>query len=85
MTEKGHMIGEKFDRILGLRANLHLGISEKLKIAFPEIIAVARPEVPLRLIPNSQWLTGFIDGEGCLHIKIQKYKFKTNNEKTDKV
>lgn len=84
MVNKGHLNSRRFKDILSLRANLNLGMSDVLKTAFPDIVAVDRPEVPLRAIYAPYWLTGFIDGEGCFYINIQKYSFKTNNLRTDK-
>jgi len=54
MAKKEHLLYENFLVILGLRANLNLGMSERLKIAFPNTVPVARPKVPLRKInhPN---------------------------------
>lgn len=82
MANKEHLLIENFKKILSLKANLNLGLSEELKKAFPDIIQLPRPDVPLREIPNPQWLTGFIDGEGCFIINISK---SSSTHKTDKV
>lgn len=85
MANKKHLDSKGFEEILSLGANFNLGISDKLKTAFPNIIPVVRPDVPIRAIYHPQWLTGFIDGEGCFYINVQKYHYKLSNEKTDKV
>lgn len=59
-------------------------MSETLKISFSNIVPISRPVVPFRVIYEPNWLTGFIDGEGCFFINIKKYVYKTNNEKTNK-
>jgi hypothetical protein len=56
---------------LSLRTNLNTGTSEKLQNAFPNIIPIPRPTFLLQDIYDPQWLTGFIDGEGCFIINIQ--------------
>jgi len=45
MANRGHLLQNGFEKILGLRANLNLGISEKLKQSFPNIVPVPRPEI----------------------------------------
>lgn len=47
-------------------------MSDKLKLAFPNTIPVLRPIVPNKEIPHSQWVAGFVTGEGCIFIKITK-------------
>lgn len=76
MANKGHLISNSFEKILSLRANLNLGMSEKLKKSFPDIMPVPRIEVPFPVILEPNWLTGFIDGEGCFFINLQRYVYK---------
>jgi len=85
MARKEHLTKDNFDKILSLRANLNLGMSEKLRSYFPNIVPVIRPEVSLRKISSPQWLTGFIDGEGCFFINVQKYNYKLDPQRTDKI
>lgn len=49
---------------------MNKGITTKLKDSFLNIKPVARPLVDLITVPNPQWLTGFVDGEGCFLISI---------------
>ena len=64
---------ENFNKIFSLKVNLNKGFSDKLRNAFPNIIPVPRPVFALQEVPHPQWLTGFIDGEGCFIINIQEW------------
>lgn len=63
---------EGIQKIVNYRASMNLGLSVLLKKAFPNTIAVPRPLVNFNGIPDPNWLTGFIDGEGCFHIGLKK-------------
>ena len=62
--------------IINIRASLNLGLSEALKTAFPNTIPIIRPLVPKAEIPHNEWLAGFITGEGCFFIKVNKGRNK---------
>lgn len=85
MVNKGHLVKDGLQRILSLRANLNLGMSIKLKENFPEIVPVPRAEVTSELHINPNWLTGFIDGEGCFFINLQKYNYALKDGRKEKV
>ena len=73
MEKKEHLIKEKFEYILTLKASLNLGLSENLSNEFMNIVPAIRPIVNSNpQVPNPNWLTGFIDGEGCFHVNIKK-------------
>jgi len=63
---------ENLDEILKLKANLNKGFTEKLTESFPYIISESKPIFTNQIIPHPQWLTGFIDGESCFIINVQK-------------
>lgn len=72
---------EEFKEILSLKVNLNKGFSstaQKLMKAYPDVLPVPRPKVKLQEIPHPQWLTGFIDGEGCFIINIQEWISSVN-------
>ena len=62
--------------IINIRASLNLGLSEVLKTAFPNTIPIIRPLVPKAEIPHHEWMAGFITGEGCFFIKVNKNRNK---------
>lgn len=56
-----------------IKASINKGLGlRELKIAFPSIKPVKRAEIANVLIPDPQWLAGFISGEGCLLVRVKK-------------
>jgi hypothetical protein len=53
---------------------MNLGLTDKLKAVFPEVKPVERPKIVNKEISSSQWLAGFVAGEGCFSISIVKDK-----------
>lgn len=72
MLNKEHLKEEGFQKIVNIRASLNLGLSDKLKEAFPEVKSVIRPVITDQEIPDPQWVSGFVTGEGCFFVKITK-------------
>ena len=57
---------------------MNLGLSESLKVNFPYVQPVPRPVVGFSGIPHSNWLTGFVDGEGYFYVKtVQNKNYST--------
>jgi len=48
------------------------GLSDELKAAFPDITPVPRPEVTNQVIKDPNWLSGFLEGDGCFSICVVK-------------
>jgi hypothetical protein len=48
------------------------GLSDELKAAFPDITPVPRPEVTNQVIKDPNWLSGFVEGDGCFSICVVK-------------
>ena len=65
---------EGIHKILSIKASMNKGLSGTLKVQFPTVICVPRPEFEFKGIPDPNWLTGFVDGEGCFYPKITKAK-----------
>lgn len=72
IKDKKHFNQEGIEQIINLKSSMNKGLSEKLKIIFPEIHPVSRPDVKFKEIPDPNWLSGFMDGEGCFFISIYK-------------
>ena len=62
--------------IIGLKAAMNWGLSDKLKSEFLNVIsAVLRsPTVTFNgiAVHAKNWLSGFVDGEGCFYIDKKK-------------
>jgi len=64
-------------KILALKSSLNNGLTLELKGAFPNIISVERSLFEFTGNPDSNWLAGFTDGEGCFSLEISKGTTKT--------
>ena len=60
-----------------LRASLNKGLSPALVKSFPNINPVIRPLVKSTEILDMNWLSGFVDGEGCFYVNLTNNKTKT--------
>ena len=71
INQKEHLTERGLINIVAIRASINLGLSNNLKEAFPDV----KPESRLLVnekIKNSDWVAGFINGEGCFFIDIYK-------------
>jgi hypothetical protein len=76
MIEKAHLSVEGLNEIINIKAAINLGLSEVLKSEFPYYVSVIRPIINTLLIPDHQWVSGFVNGEGTFDIKIYKSNSK---------
>lgn len=76
MEQGDHLKVEGIQAIINIRASLNLGLSEVQKLNFPNTIPVIRPCIPLTEKPHPEWMAGFITGEGCFFIKLNKGRNK---------
>ena len=74
MNTKAHLSLEGLKQIINIKASMNLGLSETLKSEFNNIISVDRPIILTKNIPNPNWLSGFVTGEGNFYVNIQKSK-----------
>lgn len=73
VSSKEHLTVEGLQKIVNLKASMNFeNIPAKLKTSFPNIIPVVRPVLNHTLIYAPQWVSGFVDGEGCFTINIYK-------------
>lgn len=82
LNRKEQSMVEGLQNIINIRASINLGLSILLKKAFPNTIAVPRPKINYEGIPHPFWLTGFVDGEGCFHVKLRKSSAYTSGYQT---
>ena len=77
LIEQGnHLNKEGLQEIVNIRASLNLGLSEIQKKSFPNTIPVIRPCISVTGVPHPDWMAGFISGEGCFYININKGRNK---------
>lgn len=78
---KNHLTQEGLNQIVSIRASINRGLTAELKKAFPDIIPVVRPIVVNQEIKDTDWLAGFVSGEGNFFILITQSKaFKTGSQ-----
>lgn len=78
---------EGLQKIINIKATLNYGLSKELM--FPETIPVSRPLIETCVIPDSQWIIGFIRALGSFSVLLdQIFKsllFKITQHERDEV
>lgn len=68
LNNKEHLISEGLQEIVNICASMNLGLSSTNKKNFPSTIPIVRPLVENAEVPHSQWMAGFVSGEGSFSI-----------------
>lgn len=75
MSNKEHLTEEGLLKIVNIKASMNFeNISSKLKEWFPDIKPVNRPIREELINIKPEWLSGFVEGEGCFTVNIYKKK-----------
>ena len=74
MNKGAHLNLNGLDQIINIKASMNLGISKTLKSKFNETNPVTRPIVQTTSIPNPNWISGFVSGEGNFDVRITEQK-----------
>ena len=72
MSQKTHLTVEGLQQIISIKAVLNKGLSDELKLSFPDVKFTTRPLFPVSKIQNSNWVSGFAEGEGNFIIMLKK-------------
>lgn len=72
LSLKEHLKLQGFKEIVNIRASMNLGFTDALNKAFPEATPVPRPIVKDEKVINPYWLAGFVSGEGCFFINVNR-------------
>lgn len=72
MSNKAHLSIEGLYQIINLKASMNSGLSDFLKSEFKNFLEVPRQIINTENIPNSNWVAGFVTGEGNFDIRITK-------------
>ncbi len=59
-------------KIINIRVSMNKGLSDVLNKTFTKVIPVKRPLIKSEIIPDPNWLVGFMDAEGCFYVKISE-------------
>jgi len=77
MKNKGHLTTEGLQEIINIKSSINLGLSDELKLNFINTVPVQRPTIQTREIPDFNWISGFVSGEGNFFVDI----FKSSSNK----
>lgn len=72
VEQKEHLTLEGLNKLISIKTVLNKGLSEELKVTFSNNIPSVRPQVTNTAIPDPNWITGFVDGEGCFNVRLIK-------------
>ena len=72
INNKVHLTIEGLNKIINIKASMNIGLSQIVKSNFSQIVPVNRPLIKTAKIPDPQWITGFVNGEGTFDVKIYK-------------
>jgi hypothetical protein len=72
IINKEHLNLDGYKKVVSIRSSMNKGLTSKLRFEFPNLIPVQRPIIDQQIIKNPYWLVGFVDGEGCFYIKLNK-------------
>lgn len=74
ILKKDHLTPEGFNEILTLYASINTGFSKKVSQVYPNIIPASKPEISLPVNLNSNWVSGFVAGDGGFSIYVKPAK-----------
>lgn len=72
MDNKEHLTLEGLNKIISIKASLNHGLSKELRAVFHKVEPVLRPLAIDQVIPNSDWMAGFVSGDGSFYLTIRK-------------
>ena len=74
MNKGAHLTINGLQQVINIRASMNTGLSEIIKSEFSNINPVKRGIIQSNIIPDPQWISGFVSGEGNLDVGIKKSK-----------
>ena len=75
MNKGAHLTINGLQQVINIRASMNTGLSEIIKSEFSNNInPVNRGIIQSNIIPDPQWISGFVSGEGNLDVGIKKSK-----------
>jgi len=73
MNKGAHLTANGLQQIINIRASMNTGLSDNLKKEFSNNINPAnRGIIQSNIIPDPNWVSGFVSGEGNLDVGIKK-------------
>jgi len=73
MNKGAHLTINGLQQVINIRASMNTGLSEIIKSEFGnKINPVKRGIIQSNIIPDPQWVSGFVSGEGNLDVGVKK-------------
>lgn len=72
MSNKEHLTQEGLNKIVSSKASLNHGLSKELRSVFHKVEPALRPLILNQIIPHSDWMAGFVSGDGSFYLTIRK-------------
>ena len=72
MANKEHLTESGLNKIVSIKSSLNKGLSDDLMTAFPVNSSAIRPQVMSPKIIDPNWVSGFVNGEGCFYLVTKK-------------
>jgi len=70
MNNKVHLSVEGLNQIIHIKASMNLGLSDLLKSKFKGFIPIEKQIINTNNIPDPNWISGFVTGEGNFDVRI---------------
>ena len=70
MNNKAHLSIQGLNQIINIKASINLGLSDFLKSEFSKFTPVERQIINTEIIPDPNWVAGFVTGDGGFDIRI---------------
>jgi len=78
MNNKAHLSTKGLNQIINIKASMNLGLSDLLKSEFNDFIPVERQIINTENIPDPNWISGFVTGEGNFDVRVTQHQQSTN-------
>ena len=70
MNNKAHLSIQGLNQIINIKASMNLGLSDFLKSEFTKFAPVERQIIKTEIIPDPNWVSGFVTGDGGFDVRI---------------
>jgi len=81
ISRKEHLSEKGLQKIVNIKASMNFEkLSDNLKAWFPNTVPVNRSVIKDPVIYDPEWVSGFVDGEGCFTVNIYKRKDTVTGE-----
>ncbi len=72
ILDKSHLTIDGLNKIINIKASMNLGLSYFLKSEFLNFSPNKRPVINTEKIPDNNWISGFVTGEGNFDVRISQ-------------